>query len=189
MRREIIIAGYGGQGIILAAVITGKAAASYEGKEAAVTENYGPEARGGTCSGTILIDDTKIDYPYILSPDIMVAMSETSYTKFKNFLKPESIILIEDDLVKNCAKDKERIYSIPATRIAEESGNGIVATIVMLGFMTGLTKILNYSSMQRAIQDTVKNQFLELNQRAFNIGFEYGTIASSSVCKSYKNSL
>ena len=119
MRQEVRIAGFGGQGIILAAVITGKAAAIYEGKEATVMENYGPEARGGACSGTIVINETKVDYPYTTNPDIMAIMNKASYDKFRPELKKDGILLIEEDLVTLDKNDNADVYRIPATRFAE----------------------------------------------------------------------
>ncbi len=177
MRQEIRIAGFGGQGIILSAVITGKAAAIYEGKEATVMENYGPEARGGACSGTIVIDDTKVDYPYCTHADIMAIMSKASYTRFRPDLKEGGVLLIEEDLVDLDKDDNALVYKIPATRFAEELGNKIVTNIIMLGFMIGVTEFVSYESMKSAILGTVKARFRELNDKAYNRGFEYGQLA------------
>jgi len=177
MRQEIRIAGFGGQGIILSAVITGKAAAIYEGKESTVMENYGPEARGGACSGTIVINETKVDYPYVTNADIMAIMSQASYSRFRSDLKKGGALLIEEDLVKLDKDDHATVYKIPATRFAEELGNKIVTNIVMLGFMIGVTKFVSYESMKSAILDTVKARFKELNEKAYNRGYEYGKMA------------
>ncbi len=177
MRQEIRIAGLGGQGIILAAVITGKAAAIYEGKESTVMENYGPEARGGACSGTIVINDTKVDYPYTTSPDIMAIMSKASYDKFRPELKKDGVLLIEEDMVPLDANDNAEVYKIPATRFAEELGNKIVTNIIMLGFLVGVTEFVSYESMQSAILDTVKSRFKELNLKAYNRGYEHGKMS------------
>lgn len=174
MRQEIRIAGFGGQGIILATVIAGKAAAIYEGKEATVMETYGPEARGGACSGTVVVDDVKVDYPYVTSPDIMAIMSQASYIKFRPELKEDGVLLIDEDLVEPKEDDNAKTYKIPATRFAEELGNKIVANIIMLGFLTGITKYVSYESMKSAILGTVKVRFRELNEKAYNRGYEYG---------------
>ena len=174
MRQEIRIAGFGGQGIILATVITGKAAAIHEGKEATVMESYGPEARGGACSGTVVIDDVKVDYPYVISSDIMAIMSQASYNKFRPELKEDGILLIDEDLVKLKEDDSASVYKIPATRFAEELGNKIVANIIMLGFLTAITEYVSYESMKSAILGTVKPRFRELNEKAYNRGYEYG---------------
>ena len=177
MRQEIRIAGFGGQGIILAAVITGKAAAIFEGKEATVMENYGPEARGGACSGTIVVNETKVDYPYTTSPDIMAIMNKASYDKFRPELKKDGILLIEEDLVTLDKNDNADVYKIPATRFAEEFGNKIVANIIMLGFMTGVTEFVSFESMKSAILSSVKPRFKDLNEKAYNRGYEFGKMS------------
>ncbi len=82
MRREIRFAGFGGQGIILAGLISGKAAALYDGKEAIVTQSYGPEARGGACSAELVVDDQPIDYPMLSSPVALVVMSQEAAQKY-----------------------------------------------------------------------------------------------------------
>ncbi len=177
MRQEIRIAGFGGQGIILSAVITGKAAAIYEGKEATVMENYGPEARGGACSGTIVINDSKVDYPYTIAPDVMAIMSNPSYLKFRPELKKGGVLLVEEDFVELDKDDDALVYKIPATRFAEDLGNKIVTNIIMLGFMIGVTKFISYESMKSAILDTVKARFKTLNEKAYNRGYDYGKMA------------
>ena len=82
MRTEIRICGFGGQGIILAGIILGKSASLFDGKEAVQTQSYGPEARGGASKCEVVISDTKVDYPKVESPDILVAMSNEALLKY-----------------------------------------------------------------------------------------------------------
>src|SRR3989337_4385141 len=82
MRQEVRLGGVGGQGIILAGYILGKAAALYDGKEAVFTQAYGPEARGGACSAELVISDEAIDYPMVSRPDLLVLMSQEAFTKY-----------------------------------------------------------------------------------------------------------
>jgi 2-oxoglutarate ferredoxin oxidoreductase subunit gamma len=79
---ELRIAGFGGQGVILSAVVIGKAASIHQGAYATMTQNFGPEARGGACSAQLLLSDQPILYPYVTQPDIMVVMSQEAYTRF-----------------------------------------------------------------------------------------------------------
>jgi 2-oxoglutarate ferredoxin oxidoreductase subunit gamma len=79
---ELRIAGFGGQGVILSAIILGKAASIHQGAYATMTQNFGPEARGGACSAQLLLSDQPILYPYVTQPDIMVVMSQEAYTRF-----------------------------------------------------------------------------------------------------------
>ena len=97
---EIRVAGFGGQGVILSAVILGKAASIYENGFATMTQNFGPEARGGACSAQLVISDAPVLYPYVTRPDIMVIMSQEAYNRFAPELKPEGLLIVEEDLVR-----------------------------------------------------------------------------------------
>ena len=99
MRQEVRLAGFGGQGIILAGYIVGKAAALYGGREAIFTQAYGPEARGGACSAELVLDDVPIDYALVTTPSILVLMSQEAYEKFGTEVEPPASVLIESDLV------------------------------------------------------------------------------------------
>jgi len=79
---EVKIGGFGGQGVVLAGHIIGKAAAIFDGKEAAFTRSFGPEARGSACSAQVIISDEQIFYPYVTRPEILIVMSQEAYQKF-----------------------------------------------------------------------------------------------------------
>jgi 2-oxoglutarate ferredoxin oxidoreductase subunit gamma len=172
---EIRIAGFGGQGVILSAVVLGKAASIYENGFATMTQNFGPEARGGACSAQLVISDEPALYPYVTQPDIMVIMSQEAYNRFAGELKPGGLLIVEEDLVRvsNLNQDK-KVYSIPATRIAEELGKRMVLNSVMVGFFTAVTKLLSADGVRKAVADSVPAAFRELNLKAFDKGFEYG---------------
>ena len=175
---EIRIAGFGGQGVILSAVVLGKAASIYENGFATMTQNFGPEARGGACSAQLVISDSPVLYPYVASPDIMVVMSQEAYNRFAQELKPGGMLIVEEDLVRvsNINNDK-RVFSIPATRFAEELGKRMVLNSVMVGFFTAVTQLLSADAVRRAVADSVPPAFRELNLKAFEKGCEYGTSA------------
>ncbi|WP_456375255.1 2-oxoacid:ferredoxin oxidoreductase subunit gamma [Methanocaldococcus sp.] len=175
MRKEIRLSGFGGQGIILAGVILGRAASLYDNKEAVQTQSYGPEARGGASKSEIVISDEPIDYPKVIKPDILVCMSQQAYDKYKDDIKEGGILLVDEDLVSTSEKPEVdvKIYKVPFTRIAsEEIKLPIVANIVMLGALTKLTKIVSKESMEKAILDSVPKGTEEKNLMAFNIGYE-----------------
>ncbi|HEV3511498.1 MAG TPA: 2-oxoacid:acceptor oxidoreductase family protein [Candidatus Sulfotelmatobacter sp.] len=175
---EIRIAGFGGQGVILSAVVLGKAASIYENGFATMTQNFGPEARGGACSAQLILSDSPVLYPYVTQPDIMVIMSQEAYNRFAHDLKPGGLLIIEENLVRvsNLNRDK-KIYSIPATRFAEELGKRMVLNSVMVGFFTAVTKLLSPDAVRKAVADSVPPSFRELNLKAFEKGFEYGGTA------------
>lgn len=171
MRKEIRLSGFGGQGIVLAGYILGKALTIYDGLEAVMTQSYGPEARGGASSANIMVSEEPIDYPIVHRPDILVALSQEAYTKFRPTAKADALILIDEDLVKPA--DHEGHYAIPATRLAEGLGRRIVTNVVMLGFFTAVSGVVSREAMEEAIKSSVKPKTAPLNLEAFAVGFEY----------------
>ena len=175
---EIRVAGFGGQGVILSAIVLGKAASIYQGEYATMTQNFGPEARGGACSAQLMLSDQPVLYPYVTQPDVLVVMSQEAYTKFAPELKDGGTLLIERDLVRVTETSAQtRIYSIPATRIAEELGKRMVLNIVMVGFFAAVTQLLEADAVRKAIADSVPSSFRDLNLKAFDKGYEYGQAA------------
>jgi 2-oxoglutarate ferredoxin oxidoreductase subunit gamma len=175
---EVRIAGFGGQGVILSAVVLGKAASIYQGEFATMTQNFGPEARGGACSAQLLLSDQPVLYPYVTNPDILVVMSQEAYSKFGPELKERGTLIVERDLVRVTDLPKEtRVYSVPATRLAEELGKRMVLNIVMVGFFTAVTQLLSADSVRKAVAESVPSSFRDLNLKAFDNGYEYGVAA------------
>lgn len=175
---EIRLAGFGGQGVILSAIVLGKAASIYQGAFATMTQNFGPEARGGACSAQLIVSDSPVLYPYVTKPDIMVVMSQEAYVRFAPELKDGGVLIIEQDLVRvsNLKKDVQ-VYSVPATRIAEALGKRMVLNSVMVGFFTAVTHLLEPDAVRKAVADSVPQAFRELNLKAFEKGLECGATA------------
>jgi 2-oxoglutarate ferredoxin oxidoreductase subunit gamma len=172
---EIRVAGFGGQGVIMAAIVIGKAASIYEGGYATMTQNFGPEARGGACSAQVIVSDEPVLYPYVTRPDILVVMSQEAYVKFAPELKDNGTLIIEQDLVRiSNLSAGTKVYSCPATRIAEELGKKMVLNIVMVGFFAAVSGVLDPEALRRAVLDSVPPAFKELNEKAFNAGMKYG---------------
>ena len=178
---EIRIAGFGGQGVILCASIVGKAASIHEGGYATMTQSFGPEARGGACSAQVILSDQPVLYPYVTNPDVLVVMSQEAYTKFAPELKRGGMLLVERDLVRLSEITKSAmVFSIPATRLAEDLGKKMVLNVVMVGFFGAVTGLISPESLRKAVADSVPAAFRELNLRAFDKGFEYGASFLSS---------
>jgi 2-oxoglutarate ferredoxin oxidoreductase subunit gamma len=179
---EIRIAGFGGQGVILSAVVIGKAGCIYQDGYSTMTQAFGPEARGGACSAQVILSDSPVLYPYVTRPDILVVMSQEAYTLFSPQLKDEGILVIEEDLVRIGEHPAgTRIYSIPATRIAEELGKKMVLNIVMVGFFGAVSQTVNPDALRQAVAASVPEAYRELNLKAFDRGFEYGVKELSEV--------
>jgi 2-oxoglutarate ferredoxin oxidoreductase subunit gamma len=177
---EIRIAGFGGQGVILAAIVVGKAASIFEGEFATMTQSFGPEARGGACSAQVILSDSPILYPYVTRPDILVVMSQEAYAKFVPEVKDGGTLVIEQDLVRvGDLPTNTTVFSCPATRLAEELGKKMVLNIVMVGFFAAVTNLVKPECLRQAVADSVPPAFKELNLKAFDKGFEYGRTRSS----------
>ncbi len=128
---------------------------------------------GGACNAQVIISDTPIHYPYVKIPDILIAMSQAGYDKFKDQLTEECILLIDQDLVPIESAPFD-FYSIPATRMAEKLGHKMMANIIMLGFCTAVTKVVSSESTQDTVRKSVPKGTEEKNIKAFNQGFDYG---------------
>ncbi len=172
MKVEIKFGGLGGQGIITMGFIFANAAAIYDGKECVFTQDYSAEARGGASTSEVIISDGMIDYPHVTKADYLVLMSQSAYRDYIHRLNEDGVLIIDSDLV-HPENERRKVYGIPATKIAEELGNTIVANIVMLGFFTGITGVLRKESVMKAIKDRVPEKFWELNEKAFEMGYKY----------------
>lgn len=172
---DIRFTGFGGQGIIKSGLLVGKAASLFDNKFATMTQSFGPEARGGACSAQIVIDDSPVLYPYIVAPEILVTMSQEAYEKFTDDLLPGGILLTDTDLVTPPQFRKDvKVYSIPATRIAEELGNRIFANVAMIGFFTAITRVVSPEAVKKALPGAVPSRFIDINIEAFDRGYNFG---------------
>ena len=173
-RHEIRLCGFGGQGIMLAGYIIGQAAAIFEHKHTTHIRDYGPEARGGSCRADVVISDEPVLYPYINAPSVLVSMSQQAYDKYRPRSREDSLIIIDEELVKHREKRKDRLMAIPARRIAEELGRVAVANVVMLGFFTAVTDFVSVEAMKKSVLASVPRGTEELNLKALELGYAYG---------------
>ena len=176
-RTEVRVAGFGGQGVVLAGVLLGTAAVLFDDKKAIQTQTYGAAARGGGARSDVIIDTQNIVYPRVTEPDIFVAMSEESIKKYGKELKKGGVLIIDEDLVKDPGLEDRQVhrevYRVPASRIAiRELGKNIVANLIMVGFLIGKTGLLSVEAVEEAIRRTVPRGTEELNLRAFRRGLE-----------------
>jgi 2-oxoglutarate ferredoxin oxidoreductase subunit gamma len=171
MRHEVRFSGFGGQGIILSAVILGRAAVMHDNKFAVQTQVYGPEARGGASMSAVIIDDAPILYPKVATPDIYVIMSQEGFEKYGANAEEEAVMLVDSTLVYS--RPKCRCIEIPATREAKQTlGRDIVANIVMLGALVASTHVVSVAALEKAILDSVPKGTEALNQKAMKKGIE-----------------
>ena len=182
---EIRIAGFGGQGVILSAIVIGKAGCIYQDGYSTMTQAFGPEARGGACSAQVILSDSPVLYPYVTHPDILVVMSQEAYTLFSPQIHAAGTLIIEEDLVRiGELPPGVRVYAIPATHIAEELGKKMVLNIVMVGFFGAVSQVVEREALRNAVAASVPEAYRELNLKAFDRGYEFGQKAlSESIVK------
>ena len=180
MRKEIRIAGFGGQGVILSGIIVGKAATLYDDNNAVQTQSYGPEARGGASKCEVVISDEDIDYPKVQSPDALVAMSQEALIAYVVDLKEEGTLIIDSGAVDESEIEdfiKKRnisVFKIPATEIAiSDIGLKIVANIVMIGAIVKITNIISKNAAMESILNSIPKGTKEKNIQAFEAGYNY----------------
>jgi 2-oxoglutarate ferredoxin oxidoreductase subunit gamma len=173
--QEIRFSGFGGQGIIRCALITGKALSLFDGKFATMTQSFGPEARGSACSAQLVVSDERVLYPYITRPGILMALSQEAFEKFHGELAEGGVLIIEEDLVRPKAEPADvNLHRVPATRIAESLGNRLFTNLVALGYFTAVTGLVSPEAMKKALPGLVPERFLKINLAAFEKGYQHG---------------
>lgn len=170
---EVRITGFGGQGVVLAAYIIGRACAVEAGRHASMIQSFGPEARGSACSATLVVADDEVLYPYIRRPDTLVAMSSEGYEKYAAELKDDGVLIHERDLVHPSPGPRQKVFAIPSTAIAESLGRRVVQNIVMLGFVAAVTRIVPHEQMRAAVEASVPAGTEALNLKAFDAGWTW----------------
>ncbi len=169
-RQEVRFAGFGGQGLLLAGIILGKTACLFASKQAAQTQSYGTEARGGASQCNVVIDDKEITYVGVVNPDVFVVMSQEAYEKLIGEVKEGGRVFYDSDLVKIKENPRFRQVSIPSTSTAKQLGRQMVANMVMLGAMIEGTRLLEPEQVKACLRESVPPGTEELNLRAFEKG-------------------
>ncbi|MGB9813709.1 MAG: 2-oxoacid:acceptor oxidoreductase family protein [Thermovenabulum sp.] len=177
MKLEVIMAGFGGQGIMLMGEILAHSA-MLEGKEVSWIPSYGPEMRGGTANCMVVISDKRIPSPIISSPDVLVAMNKPSMEKFMPTVKKGGLTVLNMDLIDKVLEreDIEKV-KVNAIKIADEIGNIKVANMVALGVVVGKTNIVKPETILKSIDYFLpehRKSMFEINEKAFRRGLELG---------------
>jgi 2-oxoglutarate ferredoxin oxidoreductase subunit gamma len=168
-RFEVLLAGTGGQGVIMAAVILAEAAATHDGKNAAQTQSYAPAVRGGACQAEVVICDDEIDYPKVTHADALLAMSQEACDRYEPLLKADGVLIVDSILVERVPR--AQAHEVPLTEIAEqESGRRVTANLVGLGVLVGLTHAVSQGAIEAALASRAPTGTLELNLKALRAG-------------------
>jgi 2-oxoglutarate ferredoxin oxidoreductase subunit gamma len=169
-RWEVRFGGFGGQGIVLSSVVLGLAAV-YDDKYAAQRASYGSEARGGKCKSEVIISDEEISYPLIDNLSVLVIMSQQAFDSYINELQPDGLLIVDPDMIDDPDMRKDvRVLRVPAAKTADSLGNRIIANMIMLGALQGITGMVTEGSLKKSIEVSVPKRFVELNLNAMNRG-------------------
>jgi 2-oxoglutarate ferredoxin oxidoreductase subunit gamma len=175
---EIRLSGTGGQGLILAGIILAEAAI-VDGLNAVQSQSYGPEARGGASKSEVIISQEEIFYPKVIEPDVFLALSQEACTKYINGVRKKGIVII-DSSINLGDIDGLDIYRIPILDTAEEKlGKPMVANIIALGSIVGLTNIVSRKALEQAVLSRVPKGTEDLNRNALDEG--YNLIAAKKI--------
>jgi 2-oxoglutarate ferredoxin oxidoreductase subunit gamma len=172
-RYEIRLAGRGGQGLVLAGLILAEAAALYDGKNAAQSQSYGAQQRGGPSQSEVIISDGEIDYPRVVSADLLVALTQEACDRHFLNLRKGGILVVDSTLVDRVPTS--RAYSIPISDIAKEAtGRTLVASIVALGIIAELTGVVSPKALRAALRARLPEKAVEMNLKALEAGLAEG---------------
>jgi 2-oxoglutarate ferredoxin oxidoreductase subunit gamma len=183
MRREIRIAGFGGQGVITLGTIVAVAAGIHEDLEVAQTQSYGPEARGGACRSDVVISNEPIDYLKPLSLDLFVALSQSGLDRYwAEVREGKTLVLVDQTLVTRVPEHHPPVLGIEATRMAEEEfKERVVANMLLLGFLAAWPGWIGYESFEKALKQQLNPKSLPASLAALKRGYELGKKDPQSV--------
>jgi len=184
MERTVVMAGFGGQGLLMIGKLLAEACLS-EGKEVTWLPSYGPEMRGGTANCTVVVADSPIGSPIISRPKDAVVMNRPSLEKFAPSVRPGGVLIVNSSLISvEAGRDDLEVFKVPANDIAAAEGSGRAANMAVLGAYLGRTKLAKKESMLEAIRHTFasKPKFIDINCRTFLKGYELalGNVAQRS---------
>lgn len=172
-RQELTIAGVGGQGSILAGVILGSAAVTYDRKYAVQTQAYSAELRGGFAAAWVIVADEPVLFPRVTRPDILVAQAQDSIDRFAEVLKPEGMLIFDSDLIPKVPEGIQNAYGIRATWLARnECKATIVCNMIVLGALCKVSGVVSRGALEQAITASVPKGKEDLNLTAFDIGYK-----------------
>ena len=158
MKQELIVAGFGGQGVLLVGKLIAKAALE-EGKEVSWLPSYGPEMRGGTANCTVVVSDKPVGSPVVSRPNMLIVMNRPSLDKFESSMMPGGTMLVNSSLINVEPKRTDvKIYKLAANDIAVSVGNPKAANMAILGAYVALSKTVTLEQMQHAVEEQFANK-------------------------------
>ena len=176
MTTQILIAGFGGQGVLFAGKLLAYKG-MYDGKELSWLPSYGPEMRGGTANCSVIISDTPVGSPIVDSPDVLMVMNLPSLDKYENAVVGGGKIFVDSSFIERKVDRKDvDAYYIPATKMAAEAGVPTLANMILLGKMIKETQVLDFDGLDGVFKKIVsakRADLIEANLKALELGYNY----------------
>ena len=174
MTTQILLAGFGGQGILFAGkVLANKALV--DGKYLSWLPSYGPEMRGGTANCSVIISDEPVGSPIVTKPDVLVAMNLPSLDKFEDAVVPGGLILVDSTLIARQVKRTDvRVFYVPATQLAKDMGAPTLANMVITGKLIKECDGISYDNIKESLKKVVSAKhadLIEINCKALDCGY------------------
>jgi len=175
-RCRLVFSGSGGQGVITAAIILAEAAVLYENLDAVQSQVYGPAARGGATRSDIIISESKINYPKVIQPNVLVCLTQEAYNKFYPIIRPGGLLITDNRYVKIQKQVDALQKELPMYRtVMEKIGKPIVFNICMLGTVISLTDLVKAESIMKVLTNRIPSSFLDMNRKALDLGIKLGS--------------
>ncbi|HOE69976.1 MAG TPA: 2-oxoacid:acceptor oxidoreductase family protein [Brevefilum sp.] len=182
MQQEVIITGFGGQGVLFAGLLLAYAAMD-EGKAVTWIPSYGPEMRGGTANCTVVVSDEEIGSPFVKNPSAVLAMNLPSLDKYEKLVKPGGVLVVNTSMVnREVERTDITVVSLPANEIADEAGSKRAVNMVMLGALLGNLDILPLEAIETALAEHLParhQKLLQTNKDALQMGAKYKAVKVS----------
>ncbi|MCF7792958.1 MAG: 2-oxoacid:acceptor oxidoreductase family protein [Candidatus Cloacimonetes bacterium] len=169
-KTEIRLSGSGGQGLITAGIILARAAV-LDKVRVTQTQSYGPESRGGASRADVIISNEVFYFPEATRFDVLLALTQEAYDKFAFNLNDDGILIADNTFVKNISLMDTEVYELPFTEIAtKELGSPLPTNIMSLAFLVKVTGVVSEASLKKAVTESVKPQYVDMNLKAMRLG-------------------
>lgn len=170
-RCRMVFSGSGGQGVITAAIILAESAVMHENLTAVQTQAYGAAARGGATRSDVIISDTKINFPKVIQPNVLVCLTQEAYNTFFSIIRPGGLLITDTRYVRTERKVDANQVELPMFEtVMDQIGKPIVFNICMLGAVIGLTRLVKPESILKILEQRIPSSFLDMNKQALDLG-------------------
>ena len=173
-RLEIILSGVGGQGLVVAGTLLGKAATIFENLNATLTTSYGVETRGTFTKSDVIISKDEINFQEVIKEDFVLALAQVAYDEYVKSINEDCILVYDSNSIETTGEVKAKQYGFPITDIARKIGNIATANIISLGIIVKMTDVVSAESVIKVLKEQFagKPRVIEMNLKAFNKGIE-----------------